>query len=98
MIAMIGMYRGTLDPPYECPCPPHGDNFAPDADPNGNCVTLELSDVVTEIGLYRGTIDPGSGCSDCPAQGLLIDPGEDRTLVEPSLKSKVKINQTGSAD
>ncbi|MCK4858585.1 MAG: hypothetical protein KAT58_11495, partial [candidate division Zixibacteria bacterium] len=42
IIAMIGMYRGTVMPPYECFCPPHGDNFTPTADPNGNCVANEL--------------------------------------------------------
>ena len=98
VIAMIGMYRGTLEPPYTCPCPPHGDNFTPDADPNSNCTANELSDVVTMIGLYRGTIEPGNGCSDCPGQGRLLAPGQDGPLVVPSLKSKIKINQESSAD
>ena len=65
VIAMIGMYRGTATPPYECPCSPNGDNFTPTADPNGNCVALELGDVVTEIAAYRGT-GTASGCADCP--------------------------------
>lgn len=65
VIAMIGMYRGSVVSPYDCSCPPHGDNFTPTADPNGNCVTLELGDVVTEIAAYRGT-DSASGCEDCP--------------------------------
>jgi hypothetical protein len=98
VIAMIGMYRGTVTPPYECPCPPHGDNFTPDADPNSNCVPNELSDVVTEIGLYRGTVSPGTGCPDCPALGRLLAPGQDEPLVAPSLKSRIKIDQGSSAD
>jgi hypothetical protein len=65
VIAMIGMYRGSMLPPYECSCPPHGDNFTPTADPDGNCVALELGDVVTEIAAYRGT-GTASGCADCP--------------------------------
>lgn len=67
VIAMIGMYRGTIDPAYTCDCPPHGSDFAPDADPNGNCIAFELGDVVTEIAAYRGTTE-ASGCEDCPGQ------------------------------
>ncbi len=98
VIAMIGMYRGTTEPPYDCPCPPHGDNFTPDADPNSNCTANELSDVVTIIGLYRGTIAPGGGCSDCPGQGRLIAPGGERPPVVPSLKSRIKINRGSATD
>jgi parallel beta-helix repeat protein len=65
VVAMIGMYRGTADPEYVCSCPPHGDDFPPEADPNGNCVAFELGDVVTEIGAYRGMAE-ASGCEDCP--------------------------------
>jgi hypothetical protein len=90
IIAMISMYRGNLDPPYMCDCPPHGSDFAPEADPNGNCIAVEMADVVTEIAAYRGT-GTVSGCSDCPGSRLGA-PGEG-TLVVPSLKSKVKINK-----
>jgi hypothetical protein len=90
VIAMIGMYRGSVVPPYECSCPPHGDNFTPTADPNGNCVALELGDVVTEIAAYRGT-GTASGCVDCPGSGRLLPGGQDRPLAMPRLKSKVKI-------
>ncbi len=65
VVSMIGIYRGTVSPNYTCSCPPHGDNFAPEADPNGNCTASELSDVVTEIGAYRGSAT-ASGCVDCP--------------------------------
>lgn len=65
VIAMIGIYRGTNSPYYICDCSPHGADFAPETDPNGNCVANELSDVVTEIGAYRGTATV-SGCVDCP--------------------------------
>ena len=85
VIAMIGMYRGTVEHCYECECPPHG-TFAPNADPNGNCVADELPDVVAEIGIYRGTVE-AQGCSDCPGQGRLL-PGENRPLVIPTLKAK----------
>lgn len=88
VIAMIGMYRGSVVPPYECSCPPHGDDFTPTADPNGNCVALELGDVVTEIAAYRGS-GVASGCEDCPGSGRLLPGGEDRPLVIPTLKAKV---------
>ncbi len=65
VIAMIGMYRGNILPNYTCNCSPHGNFFAPYADPDGNCVAFELNDVVTEIGAYRGSA-PVSGCADCP--------------------------------
>lgn len=65
VIAMIAMYRGTVEPLYTCDCPPHGENFAPEADPNGNCVAFELGDAVTEIAAYRGA-GTASGCEDCP--------------------------------
>jgi hypothetical protein len=65
VIAMIGMYRGAICPVYTCNCPPHGSDFAPNADPDGNCTAFELGDVVTEIGAYRGTAE-ASGCADCP--------------------------------
>ncbi len=65
VIVMTAVYRGTTSPVYTCNCPPHGSNFAPEVDPNGNCTANELSDVVTEIGAYRGTITV-SGCVDCP--------------------------------
>ncbi len=88
VVAMIGMYRGTVVPQYECSCPPHGDTFTPTADPNGNCTANELSDAVTEIGAYRGSVT-ASGCIDCPGSGRLL-PGGDRPLAMPRLKTKVK--------
>jgi hypothetical protein len=84
VIAMIGMYRGSVAHCYECPCPPHGDNFAPSADPNGNCISDELPDVVAMIGIYRGTV-VAAGCSACPPQGRIAPGG-----IVPSLKSKAK--------
>jgi hypothetical protein len=89
VVAMIGMYRGTTDAEYTCPCPPHGDDFAPEADPNGNCVAFELGDVVTEIGAYRGT-DEASGCPDCPGSLRLIPEGSDQPFLMPSMKSEAK--------
>ncbi len=76
VVTLIGMYRGSVVPPYECPCPPHGDNFTPTADPNGNCVALELNDVVTEIEAYRGTSE-ASSCPDCPGSLRLIREHDD---------------------
>ncbi len=63
--AMIGLYRGSIMPGYTCNCSPHGNFFAPQADPNGNCMAYELVDVVTEIAAYRG-LGTVSGCPDCP--------------------------------
>ena len=90
VIAMIGLYRGSVEPNYTCDCPPHGDNFAAEADPNGNCITLELADVVTEIGAYRGTAE-AAGCPDCPGS-LRLMPGADSPASSgiPSLSTKVK--------
>ena len=65
VIAMIGIYRGTVIPSYTCDCPPHGSEFAAEGDPNGNCIAFELGDVVLEIAAYRGT-GQASGCEDCP--------------------------------
>jgi hypothetical protein len=97
VVAMIGYYRGLVVPEYECDCPGISDTFTPDADPNSNCVAYELSDVVAMIAFYRGQETPGAGCQNCPGQGGLA-PGEGGTLVIPSLKSKVKASQSGSAD
>ena len=89
VIAMIGMYRGDVAHPYECDCSPHGADFAPTADPNGNCIPDELSDVVQEIGAYRGDVE-ASGCEDCPGS-LRLAPGDgDQPSAIPSLKSRVK--------
>ena len=90
VMAMIGIYRGTVEPYYTCDCPPHGDIFAAEADPNGNCITLELADVVTEIGAYRGTAE-AAGCPDCPGS-LRLMPGADSPASSgiPSLSTKVK--------
>jgi hypothetical protein len=97
VIAMIGMYRGSVVPPYECSCPPHGDDFTPTADPNGNCVPLELGDVVTEIGAYRGSAT-ASGCPDCPGTLRLLPGGDNRPLVIPRLKLKAKADPKLSSD
>jgi hypothetical protein len=67
VLAMINSYWGTVEPYYTCTCtenPPFYD-FPATADPNGNCVANELSDLVTEIYAYRGTWTV-SGCPDCP--------------------------------
>lgn len=68
VIAMIGGYRGSLPPDYTCICPPHGEEFAPEFDPDGNCVEFELNDVVRMIAAYRGTATVSS-CTDCPGSG-----------------------------
>ncbi len=67
VVTMIGMYRGTAETQYTCDCPPHGYDFAPEADPNGNCVAFELGDVIHMIAAYRGTAE-ASGCEDCPTR------------------------------
>ena len=97
VIAMISMYRGTVDPYYTCDCPPHGSVFAPEADPDGNCVALELGDVVTEIAAYRGT-GTASGCEDCPGSLRIGPRGRERLPVVPSFKSKVKIGKSSVSE
>ncbi len=77
---MIGFYRGTIESYYLCECgeDPTIYNFAATADPNGNCASNELLDVVTEIAAYRGTMT-ASGCPDCPgSEGLVIRENEDQ--------------------
>jgi hypothetical protein len=92
VVAMIGFYRGTSDPDYTCSCPPNGDNFAPEADPNGNCVAFELGDVVTEIAAYRGLAE-ASGCEDCPGSLRLAPPENSPFKTVPILKSKTKVEK-----
>lgn len=64
IIAFIGMYRGTIEPQATCDCGPRGDHFPVCADIDGNCIPLELSDVVYSIGCYRGVVQPIM-CPDC---------------------------------
>ncbi len=90
IIAMVGMYRGSVVPSYECFCPSRGDNFTPTADPNGNCIANELADVVREIGAYRGS-DTASSCPDCPGSDRLIPEGDTR----PGAKNHLKNIKTG---
>jgi hypothetical protein len=73
VVAMVATYRGMTGPYFLCYCPhdPPIPDFAPNADPNGNCVENELADVVTEIGAYRGT-ETATGCPDCPGEGRLL--------------------------
>ena len=96
VIAMIGMYRGTVEHCYECNCGPHG-IFAPSADPNGNCVSDELSDAVAEIGIYRGTVLPAS-CADCPGSRRLLPGGDNQPMLAPLLKSKTRIRKPSGVD
>jgi hypothetical protein len=95
VVAMVGMYRGSVAPYYICDCgvDPPGAQFAATADPNGNCVAFELGDVVTEIGAYRGSTT-AFGCVDCPGW-LRFIPDGDRPLVMPGLKGKAvrKVSQ-----
>ncbi len=80
VLAMIGFYRGGIEPDYLCECSedPTVYNFAATADPNGNCAPNELLDVVTEIAAYRGTMT-ASGCPDCPgSEGIVNRENEGR--------------------
>ncbi len=90
VIAMIGMYRGTVPPYYVCDCPPHGAMFAATADPDGNCVALELGDVVTEIAAYRGT-GTASGCEDCPGSRRIGYGDGYQPVIRPTLKFKTSL-------
>ncbi len=79
-MAVYSTYRGIAEPHYLCDCDadPPGADFAAAADPNGNCISNELGDVVTEISAYRGLAEV-SGCPDCPgSEGLAIGDGEGR--------------------
>jgi hypothetical protein len=97
VVAMVSMYRGNSDPLYTCDCPPHGSDFAPEADPDGNCVAFELADVVTEIAAYRGTGE-ASGCPDCPGSRRLITPPPGQLKVIPTLKSKAMESDKGASE
>ncbi len=69
---MIAYYRGVVEPGYTCHCPPHGDNYPPGADPDGNCVPYELTDLVVMLGPPPDWPPYGGGCPDCPdSEGLL---------------------------
>ena len=70
LIAMIGIYRGAIDPYYTCYCPPHGDDYPPGADPDGDCIPYELSDVII---MLRPPDWPIFGCPDCLASDGLLD-------------------------
>ena len=77
-LIIVSIYRGDVDPFYTCECPSHGSGFAPEADPDGNCIPFEIGDVVTEISAYRGLAEV-SGCPDCPGSGeLAIGESENR--------------------
>ncbi len=89
---MISIYRGIIAPYYTCDCSPHGSDFAPGGDPNGNCIASELSDVVTEIAAYRGTAET-SGCVDCPGSFRIGYKDEAKQLIVTPLKFKVKSNR-----
>ncbi|MEE8417258.1 MAG: choice-of-anchor J domain-containing protein, partial [candidate division Zixibacteria bacterium] len=97
VVAMIGIYRGTIVPAYTCDCPPNGSEFAAEGDPNGNCIAFELGDVVTEIAAYRGS-GTASGCEDCPgSRRIAFNPGND-TPVVPFLESRTKMKAGSSTD
>ena len=64
IVAFIGMFRGIIEPESTCDCGPRGDHFPVCLDVNGNCIPLELSDVVYLIGSYRGGPQPVM-CPDC---------------------------------
>ncbi len=97
VMAMIGMYRNMVEPFYTCYCPNHGSNFAPEADPNGNCVALELGDVVREIGAYRGSAT-AEGCIDCPGSLRIAPDKKEKPLIAPSLKAKAKISRSQTVE
>ncbi len=65
VIAMIAWYRGHQLTIPTCDCGPHGDDFPVCADPDGNCIPMELSDVVFLIYCYRGAVGPPVMCPDC---------------------------------
>ncbi len=62
VIEMITIYRGFMEPEHYCDCGPSGDHFPLCTDINGNCIAMELSDVVRLIAAYRGP----SGLIMCP--------------------------------
>jgi hypothetical protein len=87
-VSMIGQYRGSVGPCYTCFCPPHGEHFAANADPDGNCIPFEISDVVIMLNWPHW---PPFGCPDCPAWDRLDDGKAAKSRVAPTLKSKAKI-------
>jgi hypothetical protein len=82
VVDIIAQYRGMADVCYTCFCPPHGEDFPPQADPDGNCVALELSDVICMFSPWFCL----SSCPDCP-QADSLDSGGAGFV--PVLKSKV---------
>jgi hypothetical protein len=92
--AMIAIYCCAFPPPFVCDCPPYGEEFAAAADPNGNCIAMELADVQFMISAYRGNVT-AAGCWACPGVQRMPPGSREEPLVVPSLKSKVKINRGG---
>ncbi len=64
IVTFIAMYRGFIEPYSTCDCGPRGDHFPVCVDLDGNCIPLELSDIVYAIGCYRGVVLPIM-CPDC---------------------------------
>jgi hypothetical protein len=69
IVTMIAYYRGSIIPGYTCNCPPHDWLFMPDADPDGDCVPFEISDIVAILGPPPDW-PPYDGCPDCPGGDL----------------------------
>ncbi len=64
IVTFIAMYRGLQEPYSTCDCGPRGDHFPVCLDLDGNCIPLELSDVVYLLSSFRGNPEPIM-CPDC---------------------------------
>ncbi len=65
VVAIIAMYRGMSEPWSVCDCGPRGDQFPVCIDVDGNCIALELSDVVYLISYFRRGAPEPIMCPDC---------------------------------
>lgn len=88
VVTMIAYYRGTAIPAYTCNCPPHDSLFVPDADPDGNCVPFEMSDVVAILSTPPDW--PWYGCPDCPGDYTRRTHGADVDTISRPQDSEVR--------
>jgi hypothetical protein len=88
IVSIISQYRGAVEVCYTCQCGERPD-FPPQADVDGNCVALELSDVIC---LFHSRFCL-SWCPDCPPVGRLDGGKTEKPGSVPTLKLKAKMRE-----
>lgn len=70
MVYLIATYRGVVEACYFCDCGIYGGHFPVSADPDGNCIPFEISDI------YYGRTP--RICPDCLEEDNGIAPAKPR--------------------